>query len=95
MRKYHSLTVVGLQNETSDSVRIALAVPQDAGSEFEFLPGQHLPVQVTVEGKPVRRTYSICSVPGQVPLEIGVRIQPGGQFSGFVRMIWGLATNWK
>ena len=84
MRKYHSLTVAGLENETSDSVRIALAVPAEASTEFGFLPGQHLPVQIMVDGKPVRRTYSICSVPGQMPLEIGVRLQAGGQFSGFI-----------
>jgi ring-1,2-phenylacetyl-CoA epoxidase subunit PaaE len=84
MRKYHSLTVSALQNETKDSVRIALEVPDEVRREFEFLPGQHLPIQVAIDGKPVRRTYSICSVPGQLPLEIGVRIQPGGQFSGFV-----------
>jgi ring-1,2-phenylacetyl-CoA epoxidase subunit PaaE len=53
-------------------------------SEFEFLPGQHLPIQIEVDGKPVRRTYSICSVPGKEPLELGIRIQPDGCFSGFV-----------
>jgi len=84
MRRYHPLTVVGIRNETSDSVRIALEVPAEADSEFGFLPGQHLPVQIVLDGKPIRRTYSICSVPGQFPLEVGVRIQPGGKFSEFV-----------
>lgn len=84
MRKYHSLTVTRLQNETPDSVRIALSVPDDASDEFGFLPGQHLPVQIFLDDKPVRRTYSICSVPGQMPLEVGVRIQPGGKFSEYV-----------
>ena len=84
MRKYHSLTVAALQNETKDSVRISLTVPEEARSEFDFVPGQHLPIQIAIDGKPVRRTYSICSVPGKLPLEIGVRIQPGGQFSDFV-----------
>jgi ring-1,2-phenylacetyl-CoA epoxidase subunit PaaE len=39
---------------------------------------------VTIDGKPVRRTYSICSVPGEGPLELGIRIQPGGLFSEYV-----------
>ena len=86
MRKYHLLTVAGLQNETPDSVRVALRVPDDVGSEFEFQPGQHLPMQVSIDNKPVRRTYSICSVPGEMPLEIGVRIQPGGLFSEYVQI---------
>jgi len=36
-----------------------------------------------VDGKKLRRTYSICSGLGQGPIEIGVRIQPGGQFSEY------------
>jgi ring-1,2-phenylacetyl-CoA epoxidase subunit PaaE len=85
MRKYHQLTVASLADETSDSVRIGLDVPDDARGEFEFLPGQHLPMQITVDGKPVRRTYSICSVPGEWPMQIGVRVQPGGVFSEYVQ----------
>lgn len=84
MRKFYSLNVARLENETADSMRVALQVPDDIVEEFRFLPGQHLPVQTTLDGKIVRRTYSISSVPGQMPLEIGVRVQPGGKFSGFV-----------
>jgi len=65
-------------------VRISLQVPAELRGEFEFVPGQHLPIEVTIDGKPVRRTYSICSVPGEEPLELGIRIQPGGLFSGYV-----------
>jgi ring-1,2-phenylacetyl-CoA epoxidase subunit PaaE len=59
-------------------------VPDDLRSEFEFLPGQHLPIQIEVDGKPVRPTYSICSAPGNGPLQLGIRVQPGGIFSGYV-----------
>lgn len=84
MRKFHLLTVTELRPETPDSMRVALGVPEDVREEFEFLPGQHLPLQISLNGKPVRRTYSICSVPGELPLQLGVRVQPGGQFSEFV-----------
>jgi len=56
MRKYHLLTVAGLENETADSVRVALRVPDEVSGEFDFLPGQHLPIQTEIDGKPVRRT---------------------------------------
>ncbi len=85
MRKYHLLTVSELTEETPDSMRVGLTVPEDLRDEFGFLPGQHLPVQITVDGKPVRRTYSICTVPGEAPMQIGVRVQPGGVFSEYVR----------
>ena len=83
MKQFHPLTVVAKDNETRDSVRIALDVPEDLKDEFCFLPGQHLPIQIERDGELVRRTYSICSADGCWPLEIGVRIQPGGQFSEF------------
>ena len=83
MRKFHSLTVSDKRNETRDSVRLTLQVPKGVRDEFDFLPGQHLPVQIEVDGKPVRRTYSICSTPGNGSLLLGIRIQPGGIFSGY------------
>ena len=85
MRKYHPLIIVHKQNETPDSVSLSLDVPEAIMNEFAFLPGQHLPLQVNVDGKRVRRTYSICSVPGEFPLRLGVRIQPGGVFSGYLQ----------
>ena len=84
MRQFHELSVVSKSDETRDSVRIALAVPEALREEFAFLPGQHLPIRIVRDGKTLRRTYSICSAPGQWPLEIGVRVQQGGQFSEYV-----------
>jgi ring-1,2-phenylacetyl-CoA epoxidase subunit PaaE len=84
MRRFHPLTVARVERETEDSMRVCLDVPPELHEEFRFLPGQHLPLQAVLDGKKVRRTYSICSMPGQWPLEIGVRVQPGGVFSEFV-----------
>ena len=64
MRQFHELNVVGKSNETRDSIRIALDVPDELREEFAFLPGQHLPISIVSDGKTLRRTYSICSVPG-------------------------------
>jgi ring-1,2-phenylacetyl-CoA epoxidase subunit PaaE len=83
MKQFHPLTVKRIDRETRDSLRIALAVPDEFESEYEFLPGQHLPFEITVDGRKIRRTYSICSAVDERPLEIGVRIQPGGTFSEF------------
>lgn len=83
MRQYHPLTITHKRFETPDSVRISLAVPEALRETFVFLPGQHLPVQATPGGKTLRRTYSVCSAPGDWPLEIGIRVQPGGVFSNY------------
>ncbi len=83
MKQFHELTVVAKTPEATDAVRIALDVPEALRDEFGFLPGQHLPVQIERDGKRLRRTYSICSPHGCWPLEIGVRIQPGGAFGEY------------
>jgi len=83
MKQFHELTIERIERETADSVRIALAVPGEFESEYEFLPGQHLPFEITVGDRKLRRTYSICSGIDERPLEIGVRVQPGGVFSEF------------
>ncbi len=84
MRQYHELTVSDVQPETDDSRRVLLDVPDTLKPEFSFRPGQHLPLAVDTPDGELRRTYSICSAPGEWPLQIGVRVQPGGAFSGYV-----------
>ena len=83
MKQFHALKVVAKISEAADAVRIALEVPEALREEFAFLPGQHIPIQIERDGKKVRRTYSICSAAGQWPLEIGVRVQPGGVFGEY------------
>jgi ring-1,2-phenylacetyl-CoA epoxidase subunit PaaE len=83
MKQFYPLKVSAKAQESSDAIRLALDVPEELRPMFEFLPGQHLPIQVERDGKKLRRTYSICSPAGCWPLEIGVRIQPGGQFGEF------------
>ena len=83
MKQFHSLVVADKSQETRDSVRLSLDVPLDLREEFAFQAGQHLPIQIERDGKKLRRTYSICSLQGDWPLQIGVRVQPGGQFSEF------------
>ncbi len=69
MIKFHSIVVAAKHQETRDSVRLALDVPPELRDEYAFQAGQHLPVQIERDGKKIRRTYSICSEPGQWPLE--------------------------
>lgn len=87
MRRYHPLRIERVERAAADAVRVALAVPKELEESFRFLAGQHLPVQATIGGRVERRTYSICSPPGVLPLEIGVRVQPGGVFSGHVEQL--------
>ncbi len=71
------LRVVKVVEETKDA--ISIYVTEADGSEIQFKPGQFLSVDVEVDGKRLRRAYSLASacLPG-VPRHITVkRIQSG------------------
>ncbi|MGI9264763.1 MAG: 1,2-phenylacetyl-CoA epoxidase subunit PaaE [Gammaproteobacteria bacterium] len=84
MKHFHDLTIADIYQETPDSLCVQFDVPKDLADEFRFVQGQHLPVRADIDGESIRRTYSICSAAGENLLRIGVRIQPGGRFSGYI-----------
>lgn len=78
---FHILTVADVRSLTSEAVAIALAVPEADRPLFAFRPGQHVNVRAIIGGEEVRRSYSICSGPGDRHLTIGVKRVAGGRFS--------------
>lgn len=84
MRKFHSATIKSKTAETEDSLRVTLGVPAAVADEFSYAQGQHLPVRAEVDGKIVRRTYSICSSVNERELKLGIRIQDDGVFSNYI-----------
>lgn len=81
--EFRSLTIAEVRQETSDAISVAFAVPADLRDAFRFQPGQHLAFRVMFEGEEVRRTYSICSGPGERDLRIAVKRVDGGRFSNW------------
>ncbi|MBI2995046.1 MAG: 2Fe-2S iron-sulfur cluster binding domain-containing protein [Gammaproteobacteria bacterium] len=84
MRNFVQARIVDRRQETADSVVLTLAVPPDVAADFRYTQGQHLPVRAEIDGRSVRRTYSICASAAEQKLRIAVRIQEGGVFSGYV-----------
>lgn len=80
--RFHTLEVSRVASETAGAVRVTLEVPARLASEYRFLPGQYLTLERVIDREPVRRSYSICSAPGE-PLEVGIKLQPGGRFSTY------------
>jgi len=58
---YHELTVKQIIQETKDS--ISLVFEQPASGKLSYKSGQFLTLIATVQGKEVRRSYSLCSSP--------------------------------
>ena len=80
---FHPLTITDMAVETDDSVSITFHIPDPLRPEFRHLPGQHLVLRADIGGSDVRRSYSICSPPGEPSLRVGVKRIPDGVFSTF------------
>lgn len=77
---FQDLTIANIRPEGRDGVAITLA-----GTEaMEWTPGQYLTLRARVDGKDIRRSYSIASLPG-APLTVGIKRVEGGAFSTFAQ----------
>lgn len=84
--EFHSLDVATVRQLTDDSVAISFVVPETLQPNYEFLPGQYLTLRATIDGKDVRRSYSICSKSGAPP-EVGIKHLVGGLFSTWAQSL--------
>lgn len=74
------LVVTALTRETEDALAITLAA--EDGASISFVPGQFLTLHVTVDGRELRRAYSISSTPSEGPrVTIVVKHIEGGRVS--------------
>ncbi|GGG92930.1 flavodoxin reductase [Polaribacter pacificus] len=81
MSTFHKLTVQKIIKETSDAVSIIFEVPDSLKESFTFLAGQYITIKKTINGKEIRRAYSICSSPNSKQLKVAVKAVEKGQFS--------------
>lgn len=79
----HPIPVKSVEPLTPDSVKVTFDVPDHLRDQFRFQAGQHLTVKHRIDGKEVRRNYSICTSAASGVLAIGVRHITGGVFSTF------------
>jgi len=84
MLKFHALTVKGVYPETAQAVRVELEVPEALREAYRFVQGQHLNLDVVVDGESLRRSYSVCNgVDRPFPLQLVIKRQAGGRVSGY------------
>jgi ring-1,2-phenylacetyl-CoA epoxidase subunit PaaE len=79
--EFHPLRVLEVTPLTDEAVAVTFEVPEDLAGDFAHLPGQHVTVRAWIEGKDVRRSYSICSHGDQGKLRVGIKRLHGGMFS--------------
>ena len=84
MLKFHPLRVAQVSPDAEDAVAIALEVPEELRAEYRGRAGQHVVVRASIDGEDTRRTYSVVSAPGEVPLRIVARVHANGRMSRYL-----------
>ncbi len=79
---FHPLRVASIEHD-ADALIVGLYVPPALRGTFAFTAGQYLTLRTFVAGEDLRRSYSICSAPHDSILKVGIRLLPGGVFSGW------------
>ncbi len=83
MGQFHKLKVKEIQHITLNAVTIFFDVPENLKNEFQFTAGQYITIKKEIEGKELRRDYSICSSPKSGEIRVGVKKVEGGSFSNY------------
>jgi len=77
---FHRLVVTDVRADTDNASVVTFAVPDELQADFQWLPGQHVTLRMPGVDADVRRSYSICSKPGDA-LRVGIKRVDRGLFS--------------
>ena len=87
MSTFYKLTIEEIIKETKDAVSILFNVPADLKSKFQFIAGQYITLKTDIEGKEVRRDYSLCTSPSSGNLTVAVKEVENGTFSKYANQV--------
>ncbi|GAA5205608.1 1,2-phenylacetyl-CoA epoxidase subunit PaaE [Microbacterium kyungheense] len=86
--RFHTLRVAAVRPLTEDAVEVTFAVPEEVRDEFDYLAGQHVALRAMLDGREVRRSYSLCRAvdaggggDGPRTISIAIKRDAGGRFS--------------
>ncbi|TRX23755.1 ferredoxin--NADP reductase [Flavobacterium franklandianum] len=80
---FKKLIIKEVKRETAAAVSILFNVPEEFKSHYTFIAGQYVNLRLTLDGKEIRRAYSICASPESGELRIAVKAVKNGAFSQF------------
>ena len=81
---FHPLRVRTVEPDTPEAVVVSFDVPAELRRTFGFTQGQYLTLRHRVDGRELRRSYSICAGVDDGELRVGVRKVAGGVFSNWI-----------
>ena len=83
MSSFYKLQIKEVKRETTNAVSIVFNVPAELKPTYQFTAGQYVNLKLTLDGKEIRRAYSICSSPESGELRIAIKSVKNGHFSKF------------
>ena len=84
MPEFNSFIVNSIKRITLDSVVLTLKIKPELKQFYKFSAGQYVTLELEIDGVSVRRSYSICSEPGDETFEVGIKKVQNGVFSTYV-----------
>lgn len=83
MSQFTPLIIKEIVKETPSSVSLVFDIPTEKKEDFRFIAGQFLTLKATVNGKEIRRAYSISSEPNAPHIQVSVKRIANGEFSTY------------
>jgi ring-1,2-phenylacetyl-CoA epoxidase subunit PaaE len=83
MSLFYKLLIKEVKKETSNAISVVFNVPEELKSAYQFISGHYLNLKLTLDGKEIRRAYSICSSPNSGEIRIAIKSVKNGHFSKF------------
>jgi ring-1,2-phenylacetyl-CoA epoxidase subunit PaaE len=81
MSQFYKLAIKAISKETENAVTISFDIPTELERTFQFKAGQYITLKTTIDGKEVRRDYSLCSSPKSGTVKVAVKAVENGTFS--------------
>ena len=83
MSTFHTLIIKDYIQETANAVSLVFDIPEHLKNTFSFKAGQYVTLKTSIEGKEIRRSYSICSSPKSGELKVAIKKVEDGIFSSY------------
>ena len=80
---FYKLAIKEIKRETKSAVSIVFNIPEELKAVYQFIAGQYVTLKLTLDGKEIRRAYSICSSPKSGEMRIAIKEVKSGTFSKF------------
>ncbi len=81
MSESHALKISAVEKLTPNAVALTFDIPENLKDIYRFKAGQYITLKHELDGKELRRAYSISSPPSSGKLTVGIKKMEGGTFS--------------